>query len=460
MNEEQKNIETCLPENILSEVANVTTDPQFRSLVEESFDPLQQQTLQQAGYDGYKEVVMYHQPYTFTSSVKQMKSNLILLLRRLWRFPFGRGTTASSDAGSSAASVAAAPIRSLADMWQHYITRLKGNPEYGIPSRLSSLTDLPDAPALLADRDMSSGIRFGTNPLPDGMSLAQLLCSASSSVTEIVDTNVGWTMNKEINSFPNLERVELGCVKATTSTGIPANTKSVLFPYLEDFDRGVLMVCDGDGDISFPNLRHIRAVAQNWNTINLKKAKKLVMPSLVNVETIGNVTFCTGAELEEIEWKSFVGYGPGQWGGWSTLIGGCPNLKKVVFGKLQYSLRQMNKDTSILSLGANCVHLEFGEGTAVALMLNTWSPTMALRTDTDAEDYVDLREDMTLENNLQQFLSNFKTYIAERLTDEGSGLTLTLSQEVRNAIHAAESTYGIENIIITQKGWTISPAPN
>ena len=135
MNEEQKNIETCLAENILSEVASVPTDPQFRSLVEESFDPLQQQALQQAGYDGYKEVVMYHQPYTFTSQVKQMKSNLILLLRRLWRYPFGRGT-----------------IRSLADMWQHYITRLKGNPEYGIPSRLSQLTDLPSAPALLADR--------------------------------------------------------------------------------------------------------------------------------------------------------------------------------------------------------------------------------------------------------------------------------------------------------------------
>ena len=445
MNKEQKNIETCLPENILSEVASVPTDPQFRSLVEESFDPLQQQALQKAGYDGYKEVVMYHQPYTFTSSVKQMKSNLILLLRRLWRYPFGRGT-----------------LRSLADMWQHYITRLKGNSEYGIPSRLSSLTDLPSAPALLADRDMSSGIRFGEKPLPDGMSLAQLLCSASaaSSVTEIVDTNVGWTMNKSINGFPNLERVELGCVKATTSTGIPANTKSVLFPYLEDFDRGVLMVCDGDGELSFPKLRHIRAVEHNTCTINLKKAKKLVMPSLVNVETIGNTIFCTGAELEEIEWKSFVGYGPGLWGGWSALIGECPNLKKVVFGKLQYSLKQSNADSSILSLGANCVHLEFGEGTAVALLLNTWNPTMALRTDTDAEDYVDLREDMTLENNLQQFLSNFKTYIAERLTNNGTGLTLTLSQEVRNAIHAAENEYGIENIIITQKGWTISPAPN
>ena len=30
MNEEQKNIETCLPENILSEVANVPTDARSR----------------------------------------------------------------------------------------------------------------------------------------------------------------------------------------------------------------------------------------------------------------------------------------------------------------------------------------------------------------------------------------------------------------------------------------------
>ena len=302
----------------------------------------------------------------------------------------------------------------------------------------------------------------GAIGVPDGMSIAQLLCSTSAAnqVTEIIDTNVGWTMNKSISGFPNLERVELGCVKATTSTGIPANTKSVLFPYLEDFDRGVLMVCDGDGELSFPKLRHIRAFDINHNTINLKKAKKLVMPSLVNVETISNTTFCTGAELEEIEWKSFVGYGPGLYGGWPTLIGGCPKLNKVVFGKLRYSLRQSNSNSSILSLGENCVHLEFGEGTEVALLLNTWSPTMALRTDKDAEDYVDLREDMTLENNLQQFLSNFRDYIADRLTDKGTGLTITLSQEVRNAIHAAEDEYGIENIIITQKGWTISPAPN
>ena len=138
MNESEKNIETCLPESILAEVASVPTDPQFVSLVEESFDPLQQQAFQQAGSDAYNEVVASHKPYTFTSQVRQMKSNLILLLRRFWRFPFGTGT-----------------IRSLSDMWAHYISRLSGNETYGIPSRLDQLTDLPSAPLLVADRKIS-----------------------------------------------------------------------------------------------------------------------------------------------------------------------------------------------------------------------------------------------------------------------------------------------------------------
>mgnify|MGYP006967155545 FL=1 len=81
---------------------------------------------------------------------------------------------------------------------------------------------------------------------------------------------------------------------------------------------------------------------------------------------------------------------------------------------------------------------------------------MALRTDTTAEDYVDLREDMSFANNLEQFLSNFKTYIAERLSEQGSGLTLTLSQAVRDAIEGDPTIAQI----ITSKGWTISPAPS
>lgn len=201
MNEEQKNIETCLPESILAEVASVPQDPQFVSLVNESLDPLKQQAVQQAGSDAYNEVVASHQPYTFTSQVAQMKSNLILLLRRFWRFPFGTGT-----------------IRSLSDMWAHYITRLQGSETYGIPSRLDQLTDLPSAPLLVADRKIS-----GVPEAEDGMSMARILADGSlSNITTLTDNNRGWIANKNmavrniLNLLPNCTELHLGCKSVTT----------------------------------------------------------------------------------------------------------------------------------------------------------------------------------------------------------------------------------------------------
>lgn len=462
MNEETKNIETCLAENILSEVANVPTDPQFVSLTDEALDPLKQQALQQAGYDGYKEVVMYHQPYTFTSQVKQMKSNLILLLRRLWRYPFGRGNTASSDAGYSAA-----PIRSLADMWQHYITRLQGNAEYGIPSRLSQLTDLPSAPALLADRDMSSGIRFGENHLPDGMSLAQLLCSTSahSSVTEIVDTNVGWTLTKNnimatIRSlFPNIAKIKLGCKECVV----------VVFGAAPD-----------DTDLS--ELEHIR-ISYNSGSVStwISKNGDLHLPKLKDFYAYQRGTIIYGDELngsfiaEEIETISgnFDGqfidtyrmprfYAPklrelkgGYWHE-NRNLGARSVVSTDLLTEVIVGYGSVFSHANYMSNRPNLIYVEIRHTADSSFTLAGWNPTNAL--DANRTDLIE--EGSTAQNNLQQFLSNFKIYIAERLTDNGAGLTITLSQAVRNAIHAAEDEYGIENIIITQKGWTISPAPN
>ena len=453
MNEEQKNIETCLPEDILSEVANVPTDPQFRSLVEESFDPLQQQALQQAGYDGYKEVVMYHQPYTFTSAVAQMKSNLILLLRRLWRYPFGRGTTAASYAGSasassaagSAAASAAAPIRSLADMWQHYITRLKGNAEYGIPSRLSSITDLPSAPALLADRK----IVFAA--APDGIGLPQLLCNsdAVSTIDEIEDPTYGWTMDKPwtLNVFP-LKKLTLGCALI----------------HADYYTARIWMNGVRAEELNFPHLKKItRNYSPHCNIISGSYVKVINMPELEEADLLC-YTDCGafwGDNLEEINMPKLKKLPRN---GQNSICTPSPKLRKIVFGTLEvfadiYYLRR--QITSIDDSCPNLIHFEIGAGTAISLNLSHWlygwsSTPNAL--DASRTDLIE--EGSTATNNLQQFLQNFRDYIALRLTDKGAGKTLTLSQEVRNAIHAAEDEYGIENIIITKKGWTISPAPN
>ena len=492
MNEEQKNIETCLAENILSEVANVPTDPQFRSLTDEAIDPSRLQAAAQTGWEDYEKVVWTHKPYTFTSQVKQMKSNLILLLRRLWRFPFGRGTTVSSDAGSSAsatgssaATSAAAPIRSLADMWHHYITRLKGNPEYGIPSRLSQLTDLPSAPALLSDRKIS-----GVPEAPDGISLLHLMTETTvkASVTELVDDDTwdAFGVSVPIYTFPNVSKV----TTHVRSVEQDAEGKTTFIDkMLDELDAPDLEYIGVKKDsaynykyyyqklvsgiksevVHFPSLRRIYNTSSAGSTGEsgepalgyLPNCKRLLVENLKDIRTScsawsgkGTGTQCLADAPECLELITAIEGNTNNNNknntGYKFIV--APKLRKFIIGGV---LTNNNDHGLFNTTSTDLVHLEIG-GSTCSLFMNDWSPTNAL--DASRTDLIE--EGSTAANNLQQFLSNFKTYIAERLTDNGTGLTLTLSQEVRNAIHAAEDEYGIENIIITQKGWTISPAPN
>ena len=436
MNEE-KNIETCLPENILAEVANCPTDPQFRSLVNESLDPLKQQAAAQAGWDAYEKDVWTHRPYTFTSSVKQMKSNLILLLRRLWRYPFGRGV-----------------IRSLSDMWQHYITRLQGSETYGIPSRLDQLTDLPSAPLLVADRKIS-----GVNAeIPDGVSMGRLLCDGTMAamVTEITDDNDAWdsttaaAVNRLLTIFTNIKKLKL---KFRTYSGYWTS----LFGSEVPFTHAELYELQSTTDGIFTNapyltnnpFRDLETVSvsyagTNATILGFTKIPVVDLGKLKTVRVGAYQSLIRGGEIREIYARALTST-TSNYNGHGIYSAGfignsMPNLEKVVLGTLT-GTGYITCNSADALVAPNLLHVEFGEGTSCSINLGTWSPTLD-------------------SSNLQQFLENFRDYIALRLTDNGSGLTLTLSQAVRNAIHAAESTYGIENIIITQKGWTISPAPN
>ena len=419
MNESEKNIETCLPESILAEVASVPTDPQFVSLVNESLDPLKQQAFQQAGSDAYNEVVKSHQPYTFTSSVRQMKSNLILLLRRFWRFPFGTGT-----------------IRSLSDMWAHYITRLQGSETYGIPSRLDQLTDLPSAPVLLSDRTIS-----GVPDAVDGMSMARILFDSSLNITELLDDNV-WgdfgspsKISSLASMLPSLETLHIGCKKLTASVSLNLTTIKDL--WLDNCEEALNFSLSGGCYYHVPKLKKVTTTS-------------IVLNGWVNPDGDVDWPEVESVNSQRVAWT----------GGYPTRVL-APKLTDfyntegifqassvlptttMIFGAVtRFPGRFIQQNSN--NLMSNLMHLEFGAGTAISLNLSQWGAENCL----DTEDHKAL------------FLSNFRDYIALRLTDNGSGKTLTLSQAVRNAIHAAEATYGIENIIITQKGWTISPAPN
>jgi hypothetical protein len=328
-------------------------------------------------------------------------------------------------------------------MWQHYITRLSGNETYGIPSRLSSLTDLPSAPLLLADRDMSSGIRFGANPLPDGLSLVQLLCStsAASEVTEIVDDNTGYTYGRQFpwSHMPNIKKAVLNFV-STDITIISGhqNIEELVLPAAEIISRN---------QMSYTFIS------------NCPKLKKIDGKAFKRFSSSnGTMMIRDCAALEEIDFRNSTNIGTYVN---IALIYNCPSLRKIIIGTTGTNPYDSNTDNLFgspnyqASSTANLIHFELGEGFNYSLNTRQWNPTNALDASLDT-----LVTDEDCHNNLEQFLKNFRTYIALRLADNGSGKTLTISQAVRNAIHAAEATYGIENIIITQKGWTISPAPN
>lgn len=364
------------------------------------------------------------------TEVVELKALLLALLRAVWKTPtrlFGGST------------LGAAVNNGLG--WLR--SRLIGDTTYGIPAYPNASVE--EAKAVLRRRDMSSGVLFGDTPLPDGMSLVNFLCGYRSQVTELKDDNE-WIMSSTFpwSYFPNLTKVQMGCTKTTVGINPPSTTTDLVFPNLVDVDYGIIAQCVASGRVEFPVLKHIRAVYANNYTIKLTGCQKLSMPKLNNVEGVGNCVFCAGS-MEEIDWPVFVGIGPMTGtGGWSTLIGEVPNLKVLRFGKLIYTLGQHNAPTSsVLSLGSatKLIHFEIGQGTAINLLINTWSPTMALRTDTDAEDYVDLREDTSLTNNLQQFLANFRKFIILRLADRSasSALTLTLSSAVYNAVTGADS---------------------
>ena len=438
MSEILKNIETCRGEDVLAEVSALPQDPHFGSLVNEALDPLKQQALHQAGYDGYSEVIAQHKPYTFASAIVQMKSNL-LLLRALWQFPFGSGTLRSL-------SDDAAP-RSLSDMWQHYITRLSGNETYGIPSRLDQLTDLPSAPLLVSDRKIS-----GADTI-DGISVARLIsdATAAAAVTTMTDDNSGWTIN---------------------------NTR--LHSLLSIFTGLQSLTINGDGNLALSTIENHTTL----ETLNMPEVTAASVSSAGSDSATG--VAAPIRNLTALETLYAPKLADASWGGngnqYSAVIAGCQSLKKAWLGKvtntnypgwgdtkwvIQYceALEELHVAGVVTTnclvrsgQNANLILLEFTEEQTNSANLAWWSPTNALDASLDT-----LVTDEDCHNNLEQFLKNFRTYIALRLTDNGSGLTLTLSAAVYDAIKDEshlfvfpEGTMTIYAYLTNIKHWTVT----
>ena len=356
------------------------------------------------------------------SEVEELVPLCVSILRRHWTTPLtalGDGTTPMS----------------LSDLLRQSIgDRVQGNEALGIPA---ANANIPAALTALRNRDMSSGLTLTlsdgtTTQAPDGISLAQLLCTTlADTITELKDDNVGWVlspskMRQMTPLFANTRKATLQC-RGTLELSTIQNLEhleELSIPFIEGAN-----VSSAGSDSATGATGCIR---------NLTALKKLYAPKLSNATWGGNgnqysaiITGCT--ELQEAWIGKVTNSNYPGWGGSKWVIQYCENLQYLhVEGFVT------NNCTVRSGQNNNLVLIEICKEQAESCNLNWWNPTTALA------------------ERLDEFLANFKTYIAHRLTDQGSGLTLTLSPAVRDAIQTDPEIVSI----ITSKGWTISPAPS
>lgn len=363
------------------------------------------------------------------SEVEELVPLCLSILRRHWTTPLtalGDGTTPMS----------------LADLMRRLIgDRVQGNEAWSIPPFTANI---PTAVAALRDR------KIVADSVPDGISLMLLVLSRTNGITKIGDGFIFDLCYKShlyalIDALPDLNEMEIHCKRLTgydynrqvwfpsNITKINGSSEVLEIPELERFEG--LSYCGFPSEAknfkvwSFPNMTYSRTAFSNAMGID---------PNYHNdwVE-----------EIRCPKIKQFGGYAS------ESNMGNFDVLRKVTLGAVTADIT--NGYHQAFYNDPNLIHLEFGADggkVAISLWLNMWNPTNAL--DASRTDLIE--EGSTAANNLEQFLSNFKTYIAQRLTDKGSGKTLTLSQAVRDAI---QQDPDIVNII-TSKGWTISPAPS
>ena len=375
---------------------------------------------------------------TVTTTIEESRSVITAIIRKAWT------ATLTMLGGASV-------IGYITAAYTYLRNRLQGNETYGIPDRrseISASSPLAANLALLNDR------KIVADGVPDGISFMRLVLSRPNGITKIGDAFVFDRCYKShlyalIDALPDLNEMEIHCKRLTgydyaRQVWFPSNITKINGSS-EVFEIAELERFEGDSYCGFPTEAKNFKV---WSFPNMTYSRTAFSNAIGIDQNYHNDW------VEEIRCPKML-----KFGGYASQSNMCnfDVLRKVTLGAVTADITDGYHQAFYND--PNLIHLEFGADggkVSINLWLNMWNPTNAL--DASRTDLIE--EGSTAQNNLQQFLSNFRDYIALRLTDQGSGKTLTLSQAVRNAIHAAESTYGIENIIITNKGWTISPAPN
>lgn len=326
--------------------------------------------------------------------------------------------------------------------------------------------------------------------IEDGTSLLRLVGSAVTNITTLDDTNIGWTNAVvSLNGFDNLRYVKLGAknimnpniVHQSSTAFFNQTIESIEAPYLEfigeriDSQYTYQYACYALArqinaeEIYFPNLKRIyNATGDGSTNLNnipalgyLPNCKKIILPKLSDIQTCasawlgkGTGTQCLANAPECLELITVIGGSTNRENagetGYKFIV--SPKLRKFVLG----GVLAINNDHGLFdTTSTDLIHLELG-GAECSLNMQKWNPTNALRTDTNADDYIDLREDTSFANNLEQFLYNFQTYIADRVADRTgtTALTLTLSPAVYAVLEAQEGQTILATL--TNKNWNVA----
>lgn len=396
-----------------------------------------------------------------TSDVEEMPSWMTYLLRKM----FGMATKVFRGVSL---------LSEFRAVYNWLRGRLKGSDDGTISAvALDPSKPMSEHLRLLDDRKITNGC---SNEVPDGVSLARIMCDINfvgdtirvgedkpyiqGNLTELIDTNI-WERCTRRLPFWDLKKVRMNCKIITSgverclyngyfrlhqSAGNFSQLEDVEFPYLEWLDN-----VEGDN------------FASSCMLIVDIPIKKLHLPKFRGFTNFRMYYLGIAANcplLEEIDLPSYIGGNMNPGNGDYTGFRNNPELRIIKLNGLENGdLKNCFNDSPKL------IHFEIRDGFDAALQVHAtlnnttgWSPAMALRTDTDAEDYVDLREDMTMANNLEQFLWNFQHYIADRVADRtgASALTMTLT----SAVYTALQNQSGQTILatLTNKNWTVAQA--
>lgn len=369
-----------------------------------------------------------------TSDVEEMPSWMTYLLRKMFSM------TATVFRGVSLLSEFRA-------VYSWLRKRLSGSEYYHIPSiSLDPSKPMSEHLRLLDNRKISNASQ--NDGMEDGISYARLLCDSTIQPTELKDDNIGWTMDKNLKNI-SVEKIRLNCVAAHCRYIVSVNSynggdiTSVKILELPELEEMLYYTTYGGND-------YMGVIVGDVPVEHLFLPKLTRLKYHPDSRTRYDYVWLVGMSsyIKSIYAPEFVsGISSNATNG---VISDCSVLRSCV----------MPKYVGIFDrLFMNCpqvIHVEVC--VEQSINFSRWIPTMALRTDTTAEDYVDLREDMSFANNLEQFLYNFQTYIANRAIDRTgtTSLTLTLSAEVYAALEAQEGQTILATL--TNKNWTVASA--